>query len=118
MKNLRILHLEDDANDAELIRLHLAAEGFGENIIQVKSESEFAAALEQGGFSLILADNAGPSFRGLDALALAKQKCPGVPFIFLSGAAAPSAVNEAIQHGATDYLLKDQLALLVPRLKQ
>src|SRR5690349_12421425 len=82
---IRILHLEDDPNDAELIAIQLESESFPHELVQVKSHTEFLAALERGAFDVILADNSGPSFSGRDALALARQKLPQASFLFVSG---------------------------------
>jgi phosphoserine phosphatase RsbU/P len=116
-KPIRILHLEDDPIDAELIALHLKSEKWIQDVVWVKSEKEFIDALQSGGFDLILSDKAGPSFNGHDALALCKEKSPQTPFVFLSGAATPQAMADALQKGASDYVLKSPLSLLVPCIR-
>ena len=62
---LRILHLEDDANDAELIQAMLESEGIISHVTRVDSQDDFLASLEQSGFDLIFADYSLPSFDGL-----------------------------------------------------
>jgi len=49
-----------------------------------------------------------PGFDGLSALALAREKCPDVPFIFISGTLGEDVAIESLRRGATDYLLKDR----------
>lgn len=115
---LRILHLEDDAADAVLVRDTLEAEGLHCEIANVKTESEFRAALQQGGFDLILADYTLPSFNGLLALRATRQQFPDVPFIFLSGTLGEEIAIEALKIGATDYVLKTRLARLVPAIRR
>ena len=73
---LRILHLEDDAKDAELLLAMLEAAGIVFQVSRVDSQADFLASLEQGGCDLILADYSLPSFDGLSALKIALEKCP------------------------------------------
>jgi CheY-like chemotaxis protein len=116
--SLRILHLEDDPNDAELIALQLAAEGWTPDIVRVKSHAEYSAALDRGGFHVILSDNSGPSFKGHDALELAKEKLPNVPFLFVSGSAEGDAAIAAMKSGADGYVFKNELSQLAPAIER
>jgi two-component system cell cycle response regulator len=109
---LRILNLEDNQDDSELVRMGLAREGIECDLVRVETREDFVAAIERGGVDLILADYSLPSFDGLSALDIAKQKCPAVPFIFLSGAIGEGFAIETIKSGATDYVLKDGLSRL------
>jgi PAS domain S-box-containing protein len=115
---LRILSLEDDPNDAELIQERLQSEGIACELSRVDTQEAFLGALEQGGvdrgIDLILADYTLPSFDGLSALKLAKQVRPGVPFIFVSGTLGEEVAIEALKVGAADYVLKTRLSRLAP----
>jgi PAS domain S-box-containing protein len=111
---LRILQLEDDPRDAELVQEKLALDGNACEVTRVETEADFIASLEQGGFDLILADYSLPSFDGVSALKLAQQNCPDVPFIFVSGTLGEDVAIEALKTGATDYILKTRLARLGP----
>jgi CheY-like chemotaxis protein len=82
---LRILHLDDDPRDAELLQAMLETEGILCHVIRVETQADIFAALEQGGFDLIVADYTLPSFDGLSALKITLEKCPDVPFIFVTG---------------------------------
>ena len=82
---LRILSVEDDPNDAELIRDLLETEDIACEITRVDTQPEFKARLERGELDLILADYTLPSFDGISALKLALATCPQIPFIFVSG---------------------------------
>ena len=82
---IHILHLEDDRNDASLIKKTLAAEGVTCAITCVQSRVDFVAALERGGIDLILSDGALPGFGGISALKIAHEKWPSIPLIFVSG---------------------------------
>ena len=115
---LHILHLEDDADDAELIRAALETEGMALHLTRVECQQDFVAALEQGRFDVILADYTLPSFDGLSALRIAKEACPDVPLIFVSGTLGEDIAIEALKIGATDYIRKDRLSRLAPAVQR
>ena len=111
---LRILSLEDDPHDAELIQELLEAGGIACQLFRVDSQSAFSASLEQGETDLILADYTLPAFDGLSALKQAMTMRPEVPFIFVTGTLGEEVAIEALKVGATDYVLKTRLSRLVP----
>jgi PAS domain S-box-containing protein len=113
-RSLHILHVEDDTADAELTQDTLETEGVACDVTRVETESNFLIALHKGGFDLILADYALPSFDGLSALRIARQQQPDLPFIFVSGTMGEEVAIEALKIGATDYVLKTRLSRLVP----
>ena len=113
--SLRILYLEDNSRDAELVEEVLAADGFACDVVRVENEADFVASLDQGGgFHLIFADYTLPSFDGISALKIARQKRPEVPFIFLSGTLGEEVAIEALKIGATDYVFKTRLFRILP----
>jgi signal transduction histidine kinase/CheY-like chemotaxis protein len=114
---LRVLLLEDSATDAELIQGILETDNFVCEATRVQTRAEFLAALEEGGFDLILADYSLPSFDGLSALKLALSARPDLPFIFVSGFGEEIAI-EALTSGATDYVLKTRLSRLAPSVRR
>jgi two-component system, cell cycle sensor histidine kinase and response regulator CckA len=116
--SLRILHLEDDPHDSEIVESLLAGEGIACELIRVASRDQFRAAIEQESFDLILADYALPAFDGISALAIATSQRPAVPFILLSGTAGEELAAESVKSGATDYVLKDRLSRLVPSIRR
>jgi PAS domain S-box-containing protein len=111
---LRILSLEDDPYDAELIQGLLETGDIVCEVTRVDTRAAFMAALEHGGIDLILADYTLPSFDGLSALKIAMLACPDVPFLFVSGTLGEEVAIEALKIGATDYVLKTRLSRLVP----
>src|SRR5580698_102141 len=113
-RSLHILHVEDDTADAELTQDTLETEGVACDVTRVETESNFLIALHKGGFDLILADYALPSFDGLSALRIARQQQPDLPFLFVSGTLGEEVAIEALKIGATDYILKTRLSRLVP----
>jgi len=115
---LRILHLEDDFRDAELVRETLEADGLACQATRVETEADFIASLAHGGFDLILADHTLPSFDGLSALKIARRNWPQIPFIFVSGTLDEEVAIEALKIGATDYVFKTRLARIVPSVQR
>lgn len=109
---LRVLLLEDSALDAELMAETLAAARLEATIERVVSSAEFTRAVQDNRWDLILADYVLPSFDGLSALSLARECCPGTPFVFVSGALGEEIAVEAMKRGATDYVLKERLEQL------
>jgi two-component system cell cycle sensor histidine kinase/response regulator CckA len=117
-RQIRILHLEDDPLDAELIACRLSADGMDCHIERVDSEAGFLKALEHGSIDLVLADFSLPDCDGLEALRLAKQVKPDVPFLIVSGVIGEEAAVDSLRNGATDYILKDRLSRLAPAVRR
>jgi two-component system cell cycle sensor histidine kinase/response regulator CckA len=113
---LRILHLEDDPMDAELVRATLASAGIDSEILRVDNRLAFTSALETQEFDLILADMSLPSFDGIEGLALARRARPATPFLFVSGSMGEEVAVETLRQGARDYVLKDRMARLGPAI--
>jgi PAS domain S-box-containing protein len=115
---LRILHLEDDHGDAELVQETLEADNLGCDVIRVDTEGEFRAALSRDDFDVILADYTLPAFDGLSALKIARRDRPHLPFIFVSGTLDEEVAIEALKVGATDYVFKTRLSRIVPSVQR
>jgi PAS domain S-box-containing protein len=111
---LRILSIEDDPKDTELIQDLLEIEGIVCEVTRVDTEALLRDLIKPGGVDLILADYSLPSFDGISALKLATKAWPDVPFIFVSGTLGEEVAIEALKIGATDYVLKTRLSRLVP----
>lgn len=109
---LRILHLEDNLNDAELTRATIEADGIECTMTRVDTREDFLAALERGEYDVILSDYSMPHFDGLSALEIAHKKWPHIPFILVSGTLGEDAAIESLRRGASDYLLKKSLGRL------
>ena len=111
---LRVVVLEDNALDAELAERELTNGGLSIISLRVDDEDKYIEALNTFQPTLILSDSNLPRFDGFTALELAHRLLPEVPFIFVSGSADETHAIEAMQRGATDYVSKDRLELLVP----
>jgi PAS domain S-box-containing protein len=116
-RDLRVLHLEDDRRDADLVRDLLDTSGIRCNITPVQTREAFVDALDEGRFDLILADYSLPSFDGMSALKIARQRSSDVPFIFVSGTLGEEVAIDALKLGATDYVLKERLSRIVSAVR-
>lgn len=114
-QTLRVLHLEDSPLDHELALAHLRRGGLEVVTLRVDSEASYLAALEQD-WDVVLSDFNLPGFSGLVALDLLKASGRDIPFILVSGEIGEDTAVEAMRNGASDYLLKNNLARLVPAL--
>jgi two-component system sensor histidine kinase UhpB len=115
---LRILILEDMGADAELMAYELRQAKIDFTLRRAEDRAGFIQALAEYHPDLILSDFHLPDFDGLSAMALAREKCPKVPFIFVSGAMGEEVAIESLKQGATDYVLKDHLARLGPAVER
>lgn len=111
---LRILNLEDNPIDAELNETKLAEQWPDCRLDRVDRRDVYVTALDRGEWDVILSDYSLPGFDGQTALALAREKRPQIPFVFVSGTIGEEAAIEALKNGATDYVLKHRLTRLVP----
>ncbi len=103
---VRILHLEDNRNDSNLLEALLDEAGLRCELIRIETRGEYAGWLDTGGFDLIVSDYTLPSFDGGEALRMARERRPEIPFIFFSGTMGEDNAVQALLGGATDYVLK------------
>jgi CheY-like chemotaxis protein len=108
----RILILEDEAWDAELAQRLLAGAGLNLEALVVDTKAAFIEQLAAFRPNIILSDYHLPGFSGEDALKIAQEHYPDIPFVFWSGVLGDEAAVELIKQGATDYVLKDRPARL------
>jgi signal transduction histidine kinase len=113
---LRVLHIEDSELDHELVLAHLQRGGLNAQALRIESEAEFRALLGDE-WDVILSDFNLPGFSGLTALDILKQSGRLLPFILVSGEIGEDTAVEAMRNGASDYLLKNNLARLVPAME-
>ncbi|MES2694453.1 MAG: response regulator [Verrucomicrobiota bacterium] len=110
--------MEDDKSDREIVRLALANAEIDFEFFYAASRSDFSTALEAANFDLILADFTLPGYDGAKALSAAQEKCPDVPFLFVSGTIGEEQAVECLRRGAADYVLKDRLTRLLPAIRR
>ena len=109
---LRVLHVEDNQLDAELVAQALRKGGFSVSMVVVQAEAEFERQLPLHRPDLVIADYNLPQWKGMDALEVLRREGLEIPLILVSGALGDITAVECIKRGATDYVLKDGLARL------
>src|SRR6266513_2529293 len=115
---VNLLFVEDSAEDVQLALRALSRDGVEAEWRQVDSQSAMKVALAEGQPDAILSDFSMPGFDGLEALLLAREIAPDVPFIFLSGTIGEERAIAAIRMGATDYVLKSSMRRLGTAVKR
>ncbi len=120
---VRVLHLEDSEPDHALALAHLQRAGLTFQATRIESRAEFETALEQP-WDVVLSDYHLPGFTGIDALQILRRHraADGTPadlppFILVSGQIGEDTAVEAMRNGASDYLLKNNLARLAPAME-
>jgi PAS domain S-box-containing protein len=115
---LRVLILEDNPADAELIERELGRAGIHFTSRLVDNKKEFIKALLEFHPQVILSDFKLPRFGGMAALEIARQQAPDIPFVFVSGSIGEEKAIETLTLGARDYIFKDNLARLGPAVER
>jgi PAS domain S-box-containing protein len=114
MENMiNIIHVEDDPFDSELVHAKLVDAGLNCRFTRVQEREEFISILRNCALpDIIIADFRLPRFDGISAMRLAKELCPHIPLVFVSGTIGEDAAIEALTQGGTDYVLKQNLTRL------
>jgi PAS domain S-box-containing protein len=118
MDQIKILHLEDNSEDAELILSALEMGGLQVDYTRVDKEHLFLEQLSNNRFDIVLADYHLPSYDGAAALKVCSRLYPDMPFIIVSGTLGEEIAVEMLKYGASDYLLKQNLKRLAPAIEQ
>ena len=118
VKPLRVLHIEDSEDDAELITRELARGGLSPQVHRVEDEDAMQAALDHGEWDLVLCDYQLAGFGAEQALEVLQRSGKDLPFIILSGVVQAEDVVALLKRGAHDFLSKDSLARLVPAIER
>ena len=113
---LKILFIEDLDSDIDLLYFELKRNRLPYSSLHVQTREEFENALETFCPDIILSDYSLPAFDGLTALQIKQAKSPDIPFILVSGTIGEENAVALIKNGATDYVLKDKLFTLIPKI--
>ena len=117
-KELRVLIVEDNPADAELMELELIKSGYAPRVLRVETAPAMQAALDAEDWDLVLSDYMLPHFSGLQAVDLLQASNKDIPFILVSGTAGEDIAVRAMKAGAQDFFVKGKLALLGPAIER
>src|SRR5258706_334214 len=117
-EQLRILLVEDSLNDAELILRELTRGGLDFQSRRVQTEPDFRRELREFQPHLVISDFSMPQFSGRSALAIVRESRADIPFIFISGTIGENVAVDMMKAGANDYVMKNNLARLLPALQR
>jgi len=117
-KRLRVLLVEDDPNDAELVVLELQRGGYDPAMRRVQTSGEMRRALAEEGWDVIVSDYSMPTFSGPEAFNLLREVGLDLPFIIVSGTVGEEVAVEAMRAGVHDFLIKGHLRRLVAAIER
>ena len=117
-KNLNVLHIEDSADDADLIRLALEEAGYQLEYRRIETAAEMQQALNDIRWDVVLSDYSLPKFDPGSALVILQQSGLDVPFILLSSFVGEETAVALMRAGAHDFIMKDKLARLAPAIER
>jgi signal transduction histidine kinase len=109
---LRVLLVEDNPSDIELVSRELRRGGFDMTFEVAQTEQEFVERVRSNSYQVVLADCNLPQWRGMEAVNVLRKENLDIPVILVSGALGDVTAVECIKQGAVDYVLKDRLARL------
>lgn len=118
LPTIRILQVEDDPIDAELIQAELDADGIDYQVRLVDDEASYSACLHEFEPHIVLSDLSLPGFSGQRALELLRRHDEDLPFIYVSATLGEEAAVDALRNGATDYILKQNPARLATAVRR
>ena len=110
----RVLYLEDNPVDVELVSAELRRAGLAFELHHVRTHAEYLQGLRETRPAVVLSDHGLPAFDSIAALDVLKHEHPDVPFILVTGALGEERAIELLKGGITDYVLKDRLSRLPP----
>jgi PAS domain S-box-containing protein len=117
-KEIRILYVEDVPTDVVIVNHELRKAGLAFCSRRVDTKEAFLSELQHHPPDLILSDHGLPCFDGFTALAIARDKCPDVPFIFVTSSLGEETTIATFEGGATDYVLKKNISKLAPAVQR
>ena len=118
MKQISVLIVENSESDEELLLLKLTRAGYEVNSERVESAAQMKKALIGKKWDIIISDYEMPSFNGMEAHRILQESGLDIPFIIVSGSIGEDIAVEAMLAGVNDYLMKDNIARLVPAIER
>jgi len=118
LKPLKLLIVEDSEDDALLLARQLSKGGYSPDMLRVTTRSEIEQALQSTEWDIVISDHNIPGLSSEVVLELVKKSKVDVPFIIVSGSIGEDIAVAAMKTGAHDYIMKDNLARLVPAIER
>ncbi|HET9405222.1 MAG TPA: response regulator [Burkholderiales bacterium] len=118
LAQLKVLIVEDSDNDVALVLRELRQGGYAVEHKVADTSAGMRAALDAGGWDIVLSDFSLPGFSGMEALEIVRSRAPELPFILVSGTVGEEMAVAALKAGAGDYVMKSALGKLVPAVKR
>lgn len=115
---LRLLLVEDNTTDAELVLRALAHAGYDVTSARVETAEQMRGELARAEWDVIVADYRLPNFDGMAVLRLLQSGDKAIPLIFVSGTVDNETAIEVVRAGARDYIRKDQPTRLVAAIRR
>ncbi len=115
-KVYQILLIEDDESDVDLIRIQLGKLKADTELEVIHQKEQLVEKLDNNPPDLIISDYNLPTFTGVEALQIVREKFPELPFILVSGYIGEEKAADAMLKGASDYAMKDHLDRLGPAI--
>ncbi len=112
VSRLRLLLLEDNPDDAELVLHELEKAGFSVSSQVAQTREDCLRLLHENAYDVVLADYNLPQWKGIEAVELMRNQGIDIPLILVTGALGDVTAVECIKQGATDYVLKENLMRL------
>lgn len=109
---IKILHLEDEESDADLVKYELERQSLMTEILVVDNKQAYIDALHRFNPDVILSDHSLPSFNSEQAFKIFQEAGLSIPFILVTANISEEYAVSIIKAGAHDYILKDNLQLL------
>jgi PAS domain S-box-containing protein len=117
-KKLKILHLEDNAFDAEIICRTLENANVPCSIKRIDTREAFLGELDNHDYDMILSDYMMPDFDAFSALKIVRERNESIPFLIVSGAIGEEIAIDSLKKGVTDYVFKNRLTRLAPSIQR
>jgi CheY-like chemotaxis protein len=116
MEKLKIIYIEDNLTDFEMVKAVLEEEGILDKIIRVEKKDEFIYNLGEFKPDIVLSDFNLPVFHGMEALEIMRSEFPEIPFIIVTGNLSDEIAVDLIKKGAWEYVLKENIIRLIPSI--
>ncbi len=115
---IRVLLVEDNADDAELVLRELRLGGYDPLHRRVLTPAGLREALTTAEWDVIVSDHSLPEFSAPEAFALVREMNIDLPFIIVSGTVGEEVAVEAMRSGVHDFLLKGHFKRLVAAIER